>query len=104
MLEEREEQEKTSESRVCGGTINASPTRAFTFTTTSTMSVGSQDLPELSHTASIPGALADTLFNEHPYLVTPLELERAVRPSIPTFVCLVEMDRLITDKSLRIPA
>ncbi|KZP18101.1 hypothetical protein FIBSPDRAFT_864239, partial [Athelia psychrophila] len=42
----------------------------------------------LSHAASIPGALSDTLFNEHPYLVTPPELERAARPSIPTVVCL----------------
>ncbi|KZP15408.1 hypothetical protein FIBSPDRAFT_832994 [Athelia psychrophila] len=63
------------------------------------------EFPELSPAASIPGAFSDTLFTEHPYVVTPPELERAVRRlQFPPSYAVVGMYRLITDPSLRRPA
>lgn len=73
------------------------------------MSVVSKPLnSELSTSTSIPGSLSDIELTEtglHPRLVTPPELERAVRRlQFPPSYVVVGIYRLITDKTLSKPA
>lgn len=74
-----------------------------------TMSVVSKPLTsELSTSTSLPGSLSDTELTEtalHPHLVTPPELERAVRRlQFPPSYVVVGIYRLIKDKTLFKPA